>query len=118
MKGILVGVDESTYAQAALHWAVDYGAERNLPVTALLAWDYIVQHHAEPNAPFDPAYGSDMATKVLDELVTRAVGRDKQVARIVVCDHAGRGIQLVQSEVGRAGDVKQHSGCAGNVDLE
>ena len=70
MKGILVGVDESTYAQAALHWAVDYGAERNLPVTALLAWDYIVQHHAEPNAPFDPAYGSEMATKVLDELVT------------------------------------------------
>lgn len=92
MKGILVGVDESTYAQAALHWAVDYGAERNLPVTALLAWDYIVQHHAEPNAPFDPAYGSEMATKVLDELVTRAVGRDKQVARVVVCDHAGHAL--------------------------
>ena len=92
MKGILVGVDESTYAHAGLRWAVEYGAERSLPVTALLAWDYIVQHHGEPNAPFDPAYGAEMATKVLDELVTRAVGRDNQVARIVVCDHAGHAL--------------------------
>ena len=84
MKGILVGVDESTYAQAALRWAVEYGAERSLPVTALLAWDYIVQHHGEPNAPFDPAYGAAMATKVLDELVRARLASDNQVARIVV----------------------------------
>ena len=92
MKGIIVGVDESSYAQAALRWAVDYGAARELPVTALLAWDYIAQHHLEPNASFDPAYGASMAEKVLDELIARAVGADNQVARVVVCDHAAHAL--------------------------
>ena len=92
MKGIIVGVDESSYAQAAVRWAVDYGAARQLPVTALLAWDYIAQHHLEPNASFDPAYGATMAEKVLDELIARAVGADNQVARVVVCDHAAHAL--------------------------
>jgi len=92
MKGIIVGVDESSYAQAALRWAVGYAALRNVPVTAVLAWDYIEQHHLEPNARFDPSYGSEMANKVLDELVRRAVGDDNEVARVVVCDHAGHAL--------------------------
>ena len=92
MKGIIVGVDESSYAQAALRWAVDYAAQRNVPVTALLAWDYIDQHHLEPDTTFDPSYGSEMAEKVLDELVRRAVGVDSEVARVVVCDHAGHAL--------------------------
>ena len=69
MKGIIVGVDESSYAQAALRWAVDYGACRDLPVTALLAWEFALQHHVDAHAPFDPAYGSETAAGVLDALV-------------------------------------------------
>ena len=92
MKGIIVGVDESSYAQAALRWAVDYAAQRNVSVTALLAWDYIDQHHLQPDTMFDPSYGSETAEKVLDALVRRAVGVDSEVARVVVCDHAGHAL--------------------------
>ena len=89
MKGIIVGVDESAYAQAALRWAVKYGSERHLPVTALLAWDYVLQHHVEPEARFDPTYDADTAAKVLSELVGRAIGEDHDVDQMVVCNHAG-----------------------------
>jgi nucleotide-binding universal stress UspA family protein len=89
MKGIIVGVDESSYALAALRWAVDYGACRDLPVTAVLAWDYILQHHVDADAPFDPTYGSAKAAGVLEALVTRAVGDGQSVERLVVCNRAG-----------------------------
>jgi len=89
MKGILVGVDESSYSHAALVWAVAYGSDSKLPVTALLAWDYIGQHHIDPDAVFDPGYGSEMAENVLDQLVDRAIGPAHDVALVVECNHAG-----------------------------
>jgi nucleotide-binding universal stress UspA family protein len=92
MKGIIVGVDESSYARVALKWAVDYGADRDLPVTALMAWDYVLQHHVEPNPSFDPDYGSQNAAKVLDELVARAVGAENHVAQTVVCENPGHAL--------------------------
>jgi nucleotide-binding universal stress UspA family protein len=39
MEGILVGVDESTNTEQALRWAVEHGAVRHQPVTALMAWN-------------------------------------------------------------------------------
>jgi nucleotide-binding universal stress UspA family protein len=57
-----------------------------------LAWDYLDQHHLEPNATFDPSYGSEKAKTVLDELVRRAVGDDNEIVRVVVCDHAGHAL--------------------------
>jgi nucleotide-binding universal stress UspA family protein len=88
VKGIIVGVDESSYAQTALRWAVDYGAARGLPVTALMAWDFVQQHHTDPDVHLDPDYDAAVATKVLDELVARAVGEEHNVARLVVNDRA------------------------------
>jgi nucleotide-binding universal stress UspA family protein len=91
MKGIIVGVDESGCSQAALRWAVDYGGDRDLPVTAVMAWDYVLQHHVDHDAPFDPAYGAETAAKVLDEIVRRALGegRNDGVAQVVIRDRAG-----------------------------
>lgn len=88
MNGIVVGVDESTFARAALRWAAAYGAECNIPVTAVLAWDYILQHHVEPDVRFDPRYGEEMAAKVLDELVVRALGPDHTIDQRVINDRA------------------------------
>jgi nucleotide-binding universal stress UspA family protein len=92
MKGIIVGVDESSYAQAALQWATRYGADRGEPVTAVMAWDYIAQRHVDPDARFDPEYSPEKAAQVLDELVARAVGPDAEIAKQTVCDRAGRAL--------------------------
>jgi nucleotide-binding universal stress UspA family protein len=89
MNGIIVGVDESSYAEAALRWAVDYGIDRALPVTALLAWDYLDQHHADDGTTFDPEYGSEAAAKVLDDLVERVVGDGDAAAQLAVRNRAG-----------------------------
>jgi nucleotide-binding universal stress UspA family protein len=91
MKGIIVGVDESSCSQDALRWAVGYGGDRDLPVTAVMAWDDVLQHHVDHDAPFDPAYGAETAAKVLDELVRRAVGegRNSGVTQVVIRDRAG-----------------------------
>ena len=86
MEGIIVGVDESDFARAALRWAVDHATPTAQPVTAVMAWGYIDQHHLEPGAPFDPEYTSTIAAKVLDDLVARAVGDDQAVWRLAVCD--------------------------------
>jgi nucleotide-binding universal stress UspA family protein len=92
MEGIIVGVDESDHAQAALRWAVDHAAPLGQPITAVMAWGYIDQHHLEAGAPFDPRYSSDVAGKVLEELVSRAVGPDAGVACHAVCDLPARAL--------------------------
>jgi nucleotide-binding universal stress UspA family protein len=92
MKGIIVGVDESAYATTALHWAVDYGAATDLPVTALMAWDFVQQHHLDPADEFDARYDAQVARKVLDQIVARAVGPDNDVTRLVACDRAGHAL--------------------------
>ena len=89
MEGIIVGVDESTYAQTALRWAAEYGVARKLPVTAVLAWDFVNQHHTDPDAPLDPSYDTKAASKVLDELVLRAVGQTHDITTLVVNDRPG-----------------------------
>ena len=40
------------------------------PVTAVMAWGYIDQHHLEAGTPFDPQYSADVAAKVLVDLVS------------------------------------------------
>ncbi len=92
MEGIIVGVDESPYARAALRWAVAHGARTAQPVTAVMAWGYIDQRHLEPDAPFDPQYSAAAAAEVLDELVARALGADHDVARVAVCDRPAPGL--------------------------
>jgi nucleotide-binding universal stress UspA family protein len=98
MKGIIVGVDESSYAGAALRWAADYGEVRGWPVTAVLAWDYIQQQHADPAAGFDPHYGPGEAASVLGELVDRALGEHRDITRQVVCDRAASALVEVAGD--------------------
>lgn len=89
MEGIIVGVDESPYAEAALHWAAGHTAVTGEPLTAVMAWGYIDQHHLDPDAPFDPEYTADIAAKVLDELVRRSIGDAPHVRRHATCDLPG-----------------------------
>lgn len=86
MEGIIVGVDESPYAQAALRWAASYATTTHEPITAVMAWGYIDQRHLEPDAPFDPEYSAADAAEVLDQLVTRALGEDHGVRCVAPCD--------------------------------
>jgi nucleotide-binding universal stress UspA family protein len=76
MKGIVVGVDESEGAAHALRWAEREGRLRGLPVTAVMAWGYLDQHHAVADAPFDPGYSEADALAALDAIVVATVGSE------------------------------------------
>jgi nucleotide-binding universal stress UspA family protein len=92
MEGIIVGVDESPHAAQALRWAVDRGTRFDEPVTAVLAWGYLDQHHVEPHRPFDPNYGESDACAALDGIVRGAVDAEAHVARRTVCDLPARAL--------------------------
>lgn len=93
MEGtIVVGVDESTYARAALRWAVAHAAVHRARVHAVMAWGFIDQHHLEPDAAIDPHYDSTVAAKVLADLVGRAVGADHSVRTTAVNDLPARAL--------------------------
>ena len=92
MEGIVVGVDESPNATQALRFAVEEGAIRHQPVTAVMAWGYIAQRNVEPNQPFNPDYHEADARAALTELVRRAVGTDSGVTLKLVCDLAPRAL--------------------------
>jgi nucleotide-binding universal stress UspA family protein len=92
MNGVLIGVDESDGAAAALCWGVEYAARRGVPATALLAWTYRDQHQLVPNAPFDPDYGGDNARRDLEAIVARALGPGGHVGLRTVCGGAASAI--------------------------
>jgi nucleotide-binding universal stress UspA family protein len=76
MAHIVVGTDGSENGQAAVAWAVREGALRGLGVTAVMAWDFLDQHHGERNVLFDPAYVAADALADLDQFVIAAVGAE------------------------------------------
>lgn len=88
MSQIIVGVDESVGAAAALRWAVSEGRLHGWAVTAVMAWGFLDQHHTIDGERFDPSYGDDKALDVLHKFVAVALGHDDaaQVACRVVCD--------------------------------
>jgi nucleotide-binding universal stress UspA family protein len=92
MEGIIVGLDESSRAEAALGWARRYADVVDQPVTAVMAWGFIDQRHVDPDAPLDPHYGAAGAAGVLDELVDRACGPRADVRRVVVNDLPARAL--------------------------
>lgn len=101
MSTILVGVDESPGSAAALRWAVAAGEARGWPVRAVLAWNYLEQHHG-PGRPteFDPAYGEPQAMIALDETLEHVLGEATagNVERRLVNDHAGRALVELASD--------------------
>jgi nucleotide-binding universal stress UspA family protein len=67
MDGIVVGLDGTPAAAAALRWALDHGARHDLPVTALV-----------------PPRVSEQLP--VDALIAGAVGPDKRVGHRSTCD--------------------------------
>ncbi len=92
MNEIVVGVDESPTAAAALRWAVDHGRRHGAVVTAVLAWSYLDQHELDPDAPFDSEFGNAQAADLLHAVTERALGGVDAVGERVVCDHPGRAL--------------------------
>jgi len=92
MGSIIVGVDESRSAADALRWAVREGEYRGWPLTAVMAWGYLDQRHAD-GEHFDPDYGPDDAARTLLQLVNRAVPDEAiSIERRVVCDLPARAL--------------------------
>jgi nucleotide-binding universal stress UspA family protein len=73
MSGIVVGIDESDHAANALRWAVREAALHDWNVTAVMAWGLLDQHTGQP---FNPGYEEADAARVLQTLVTNAVGAE------------------------------------------
>lgn len=87
MGRIVVGVDESPTAQAALRWAVAEADARGWATTAVLAWTYLKQHYGAPGGHFQPGYGAAQADDALARLVGEALGEAAgKVEQQTVCD--------------------------------
>ena len=92
MNGIVVGVDESPAATAALQWAYSYGQTRRQPVTAVMAWDYIDKRHADAPSVFDARYSPEVAEQELHKIIDRALGPDSGVVAAPVLDKPEPGL--------------------------
>ncbi|MGE0308342.1 MAG: universal stress protein [Acidimicrobiia bacterium] len=94
MEQIMVGIDGSSSAGAALRWALQESTLRSGSVTAVMVWDYLDQHHTDSSTEFDPAYDAVAAEAALKRFITTAVGETNggQVGTEVVCDLVARGL--------------------------
>lgn len=94
MTGIVVGVDGSDSAAQALAWAAREAELHGWPITAVMAWGFLDQHHTIVGERFDPNYGKDDALTALDTYISQAVGpaRSGSVQRRAVCDLAAPGL--------------------------
>ena len=89
---IWVGVDGSEGAALALKWAAHEAELRDLPLTAVIAWDLLNQWTLVPGDTFDPAFDEDDALDLLNGWVVGAlgVGAARRVERQAVNDLALR----------------------------
>lgn len=65
MRRVVVGVDESPGARAALTWAVEEARRREATLVPVLAWTHLVQ----PGAEFRPDLDADAAADTLDAIL-------------------------------------------------
>lgn len=79
MANIVVGTDGSAGAAEALRFAVQEAAYRRAAdpgdttsVTALMAWGYLDQHHADGSREFDPSYDESKALEAAQAAVDGA----------------------------------------------
>ena len=88
VQRIVVGVEDSGGARAALAWAVEEGRVRGARVEALLAWSYLAQPSIEEDEGFDPGFDERRAEALLARVVDDVVGASPtvDVERRVVCD--------------------------------
>jgi len=74
MADIVVGVDGSANAAAALRWAFEEAGLRGDHVVALFAWGFVPPGHAGDGHTFDVDYGAAQAQFALQAAVVGAVG--------------------------------------------
>jgi nucleotide-binding universal stress UspA family protein len=88
MNEIVVGVDRSPASVQALVWASREAGLRDLPLRAVMVWNYLDQSHPGGEDKFDPLYDEQAARASLDDLVETTLGPDAAatVQREVVCD--------------------------------
>lgn len=97
--GVVVGIDGSEGAAAALRWAHHEAQLRDLKLTAVMAWSYLDQHHPGGGHDFTPDYGQDQAGAALDAAVQETLGADAGSVRAnAVCDLAARA--LIEASAG------------------
>jgi nucleotide-binding universal stress UspA family protein len=94
MTDIVIGMDTSAGAAAALRWAVREAEARGWTVTALMAWGLLDQPHAPPDEGFDPQYTEADALEALDTAVDAAVGAEagRKIERRVTTDLPARAL--------------------------
>lgn len=94
MERIVVGVDGSACAAAALRWALCESELRGCAVTAVMVWDYLGQHHPDGATTFEPSYDAHAAEEALNHFVLIAVGESDagRVDKEVVFDLGARGM--------------------------
>lgn len=85
VERIVVGVDGSASAAAALRWAVDEAGRHDATVVAVLAWSYLDQRQEGKSEPFDPSYGEDDARDQLRTSIESVAPR-LSIEQHVVCD--------------------------------
>ena len=101
MKTIVAGTDGSTGAATALQWARDEAGVHGAAVTAVLAWDYLNQHHPDGGDAFDPSYSDATADATLAQWVDAALGNASDVEQRTICDLPVRALL----EAGDAADL-------------
>jgi nucleotide-binding universal stress UspA family protein len=80
MPGIVIGVDGSDSAARALRWASREAELHGWELTALLAWGYLSQYHADRSASFDPDYDAEDALAALAAYVEEALGAERSAS--------------------------------------
>lgn len=94
MERIVVGVDGSDCAAAALLWALHESELRGCALTAVMVWDYLGQHHPDGSTAFEPSYNAQQADEALNRFVVDAVGESDsgRVGTELMFDLAARGM--------------------------
>ncbi len=91
--GIVVGTDGSDNAAEAVRWAKLEADVRGLPLTAVMAWDYLDQRHADGRQDFDPGYSEADARAALDAALDAALGDDSGgVQRLAECEKPAKAL--------------------------
>ncbi|HUF32674.1 MAG TPA: universal stress protein [Acidimicrobiales bacterium] len=94
MRTIVIGFEGSPGAADALRWAHREAALHDATLTAVMAWSYLGQLHADPDADFDVDYDEENARATLDTFLERVLGAEDAagVERHEVSDVTARGL--------------------------
>jgi nucleotide-binding universal stress UspA family protein len=88
MKRIVVGVDDSPGAQAALAWALAEARQWGATLEVVMAWSVLVQ----PVAEFQPDFDEDAAAEALDAILSSHDTVGVEVVRTLVNELPARAL--------------------------